>query len=118
MKNVFILLLISGLFTPMALQARSSSDALAACAEAIKEFHPEVTGPKSIAKRRTGSRSRFEYWINAGDGEEHPMTRVYCHAGSREGVISMAVDTGNWEAGNYFVPETATTPGEARIAER
>lgn len=116
MKNVFTILLIAGLFAPMAGQARSSSDALASCAEAIKEFHPEVTGPKSIAKRRTGSRSRFEYWINAGDGEAHPMTRIYCHAGSREGVISMAVDSGNWEAGNYFVPEAATEPDASRIA--
>lgn len=111
MKPALLLLVTLGAVSPFASQAAgASTDALNACAKAIKEFHPEITGPKHVVKRRSGSQGRHEYWINAGTAEGQSETRIYCRASRREGAIALAVKAEHWANGKYPRPEQPADP--------
>ena len=111
MKPAVLLMVTLGIVSPFAGQAATAStDALNACATAIKQFHPEVTGPKQVVKRRSGPQSRYEYWINAGTAEGQSETRIYCRASRREGVIALAARAEHWANGKYPRPDDAAYP--------
>jgi hypothetical protein len=113
MKSAVIVMITLGFLTPISGQAANSpGQSLASCADAIKEFHPEVTGRKEVVKRRSGSRGRYEYWINAGIEGDQPESRIYCRASGSEGVIALAVQSGHWASGKYPRVEDATNPTE------
>ena len=97
MKAASLLIVTLGFLAPIAGQAANySNKALGACASAITEFHPEVSGTKKVVKRRSGSQGKYEYWINAGTEGDVLETRIYCRASNREGVIALAVQSGQW----------------------
>ena len=97
MKAATLLIVTLGFLAPISGQAANyPNKALGACASAITEFHPEVSGEKRVVKRRSGSRGRYEYWINAGSEGDVLETRIYCRASNREGVIALAVQSGQW----------------------
>ena len=112
MKSALLLIITLGTVSPFAAQAAgASTDALNACASAINEYHPEITGPKRVVKRRSGSNGRYEYWINAGTAEgQSEETRIYCRASRREGAIALTVTAEHWAQGAYPRPDGDAVP--------